>query len=96
MRKTVRLEDNCSGHGCHTPRPTNSASTNVFINNRGSHRLSDTLEVHCCAGTSCHSGITVGGSDNVFVNNRKIGRSLDTVNCGSTLFQGSDNVLCNS
>jgi len=47
MRKAIRFADLCSGHTCFPARPNNSASSNVFINNRGSHRLNDTWNVHC-------------------------------------------------
>lgn len=95
MRGAVRLADFCSGHDCWPPRPTNSASTNVFVNERGSHRKNDTFISHCC-GPNCHPGVTVQGSTNVFVNNREIARKFDQVNCGSTCLQCSENVLINT
>jgi len=47
MPAAVRHTDICSGHGCYPPRPNNQASTNVFINDLGSHRLTDSWAPHC-------------------------------------------------
>ncbi len=90
MPRAVRLGDNCSGHGCFPPRPTNSASDTVLINNRGAHRLGDSLASHCCK--TCHTGTTIGGSSTVFINNRPAARVGDQVTCGSVLQEASDNV----
>lgn len=68
----VRLKDLCSGHGCFPPRPTIEASTDVFVNNRGHHRMDDALAVHCC-GMNCHPSQTCVGSSTVFVNRKTSG-----------------------
>ncbi len=94
MRKTIRLGDLCSSHTCFPPRPNIQASTNVFINERGTHRKTDAWAVHCC-GPACHPGNTAVGSSNVFINGKEMARFGDAINCGSTCFQGSDNVFCN-
>lgn len=52
----ARLQDFCSGHGCYPPRPSISASTDVFVNSRGFHCLGDSWETHCCK--HCHSSTT--------------------------------------
>ena len=41
MPGIVRLGDICTGHGCWPPRANSSASTDVFVNSRGVHRLGD-------------------------------------------------------
>lgn len=41
MPGIVRLGDYCSGHDGYPPRPNIEASTNVFVNGLGIHRLGD-------------------------------------------------------
>lgn len=41
MPGIVRLGDKCSGHDGWPPRPNIEASTNVFVNDLGVHRLGD-------------------------------------------------------
>lgn len=46
MPGVVRLGDMSTGHGCWPGRPSIEASTNVFVNGRGVHRLGDSWAVH--------------------------------------------------
>lgn len=95
MPASSRLQDNCTGHGCWPPRPNNSASTNVFVNNKGSHRKGDSWLPHACPPAPPHGSVTSGGSPNVFVNNKPMARIGDAVACGSLIRDGSSNVFAN-
>lgn len=94
MPASVRLHDICTGHGCFPPRPNATASTNVFINNLGSHKVGDSWLSHCCNG--CHDGVQGSGSPNVYVNTLAMARVGDVISCGSANAQGSPNVFANS
>lgn len=94
MPGAARLSDICTGHGCYPPRPNIQASTNVIINNRGAHRVSDGWAVHCC-GPPCHGSILAKGSPNVYVNGKRLGRCGDAVACGSSVSTCSSNVIVN-
>lgn len=89
---TARLADLCTGHFCFPPRPNIEASTNVFVNSRGHHRMGDMWAVHCC-GTNCHSSTTCLGSTSVFINSKPAARVGDFVCCGSLIMTGSSNVF---
>jgi uncharacterized Zn-binding protein involved in type VI secretion len=91
MPGVVRLGDVCSGHGCWPSRPNDEASSNVIVNNKGTHRLGDHWITHCCE--SCHDGVASSSSLTVFVNSRGVCRIGDSVSCGSTMIQGSSNVF---
>lgn len=93
MPAVTRLGDICTGHGCWPPRPSISASPNVFANFIPVHRQGDKWAVHCCK--SCHGGVLAQGSPNVFVNNKQLGRIADPVSCGSQVASGSPNVFAN-
>ena len=92
MPAVTRLGDNCTGHGCWPPRPNNQASPNVFVNGIAVHRQGDGWAVHCC-GPACHAGNLAAGSATVYVNGKQCGRVGDSVNCGSTVAEGSPNVF---
>lgn len=94
MPAVTRLGDNCTGHGCFPPRPSTSASPNVFVNNIKVHRQGDSWDTHCC-GPSCHSSNLAAGSSTVYVNGKQIGRIGDPVSCGSAVAVGSGNVFAN-
>ena len=91
MPPATRLSDNCTGHPCYPPRPSNSGSPNVITNGLNQMRVSDTYASHCC-GPSCHGGMLASGSSNVNVNNLPAGRQGDAVDCGSCASQHSPNV----
>lgn len=88
----ARLKDLCTGHGVYPPRPTNKASQNVYVNSRGSHRMTDTFEEHCSP-LDCHPGMTIQGSATVFINGLPAARAQDPVDCGSFIMTGSKNVF---
>ena len=94
MPGAVRLGDVCTGHDGYPSRPNTSASTNVYINNIGAHRVQDSWASHC-KGPPCHGSSLAAGSPNVYVNGRKLGRIGDAVACGSRCSTGSSDVLVN-
>lgn len=91
MPAAVRLTDMCTGHGPYPPRPSVSASSNVFINNLGSHGVGDQWAVHCAG--SCHDSKQATGASSVFVNGKAVARLGDMIACGSSNAQGSPNVF---
>lgn len=93
MPAATRLSDVCTGHGCYPPRPSVAGSQNVFTNSLDQMRDGDPYAVHCCS--SCHAGFLANGSPNVFVNSRQAGRVGDSINCGSSVAVGSNNVFIN-
>lgn len=95
MPAAVRYNDICTGHGCFPARPNDQASSDVFYNNLGAHRIGDHWITHCC-GDSCHDSNQSSGSPNVFVNNIAQARVGDSVACGSSNATGSPNVFVNN
>jgi uncharacterized Zn-binding protein involved in type VI secretion len=94
MPAIVRLGvDNSAGH-CFEPRPTNTASNNVFINGIPAVRVTDYWPPHRC-GKSSHDGVSATGSPNVFVNGLPVHRIGDSISCGDIAGNGSPNVFCN-
>ena len=93
MPGVCRLGDVCTGHGPYPPRPNIQASTNVFANGRGVHRLGDAWAIHCYK--KCHDGKLTSGSSNTIINNLGAGRCGDSVNCGSSVATCSSNVIIN-
>ncbi len=92
MPAVARLGDKCSGHGCFPPRANDSASSDVFVNGIGAHRVGDTWVEHTCNKKTHDSTLSVGSST-VFVNGKAVGRIGDDVACGSVIAQGSPNVF---
>jgi uncharacterized Zn-binding protein involved in type VI secretion len=92
MPSITRLGDQCTGHGCFPPRPNVAASSDVFVNGIGAHRVGDGWATHCC-GPSCHNSTAAAGSSTVFVNGRALMRIGDSIGCGSLVAQGSGNVF---
>ena len=97
MPAVCRLGDICTGHACFPPRSNSSASENVFVNNRGWHRLGDGWDVHTCTHPSIphgsHDSVLASGSSSVYVNGQSAGRIGDNVACGSSVATGSPNVF---
>lgn len=91
MPAATRLGDICSGHGCFPSRPNSSASSNVFINGLGAHRVTDTWQPHSCITT--HDSYLAAGSSSVFINGLAASRIGDPVECGSTVLSGSPDVF---
>lgn len=92
MPAVVRLGDMCTGHQGFPPRPSDSASPDVFINNIPAVRVGDHWVPHS-AGRSTHDGVQSIGSATVFVNNMPLARVGDEISCGSYNAQGSPNVF---
>jgi len=86
-----RLGDLCTGHGCFPSRPNAGASSNVFVNSLGVHRVGDPWQSHCCV--VCHGANQETGSPTVFANGMAIARIGDGVSCGSRNKTGSANVF---
>ena len=93
MAGVVRLGDMSTGHGAWPPRANISASTNVFVNGKGAHRVGDGWAVHCNPTPECHSGVASSGSSSVYVNGRAITRIGDAISCGDSMATGSNNVF---
>lgn len=91
MPAIVRFGDLSAGIDAF-PTAASTASTNVFVNNKGVHRNGDMWIPH---GVPLHSRISVGGSLNVFVNNKRVMRVGDSISCNDKAGQGSLNVFCN-
>ena len=85
----TRLGDSCTGHGSWPPRPSTSASPNVYANGIPVHRQGDSWAVHCNPLPECHGGTLASGSSSVYVNGKQIGRIGDLVSCGSSVASGS-------
>jgi uncharacterized Zn-binding protein involved in type VI secretion len=94
MPPVVRLGDMSTGHSCWPAIANDEASTNVFANNLGVHRVGDTQLSHCC-GPVCHVGTQITGSPNVFANNKAVARIGDNYSCGDHDAEGSPNVFAN-
>ena len=97
MPGAVRLHDVSTGHPhCFPSRPNIEASSDVFINSRGAHRLGDAWAVHgACSDHSPHDGVASGGSPNVFVNGKSLCRIGDPISCGDSMMTGSSDVIVN-
>lgn len=93
-RATTRIGDTCTGHDGFPPRSNTSGSSDVFVNNIGVHRVTDTWATHTDNDTT-HGGTLVTGSSTVFANNLAVGRIGDSINgvCASAVAQGSPNVF---
>ncbi|WP_041785148.1 PAAR domain-containing protein [Rhodospirillum centenum] len=94
MPAVTRLGDICTGHGCWPPRPSASASPDVFVNGIAVHRQGDAWAAHTCPSIpETHASVLAAGSSSVYVNGRQIGRIGDPVACGSSVATGSPNVF---
>lgn len=91
----TRLGDKSTGHGCcFIPVPLITASTNVYINNKGCGRRTDAYPEH--GGCEIHRpdiDHISGGSTTVFVNGLNIARIGDPIDNGGTVAEGSPNVF---
>ena len=92
MPAIVRKNDNCSGHDLCPPRPSATASPDVFCNGQPVVRYGDTMELHGCPVHPPHSG-THDGQHTVFVNGRSIQAVGDPISCGSVCAEGSPDVF---
>lgn len=86
--------DQCSGHDGFNPRICDSGSPNVFVNNKAVVRVGDHWITHTDNNNN-HDSTSATGSPNVFANGKAKCRIGDSVECGSTMANGSSNVLVN-
>lgn len=101
MNGAARLLDLCTGHphpadGGRFPSRINiTASDDVFVNDRGAHRVGDLWDKHKCTvnPSHIHDGIQIQGSSTVFVNDRPKARIGDQISCGSQVMTGSSDVI---
>lgn len=91
MAGVARIHDQCTGHDCFSARASVSASSDVFVNGLGAHRVGDAWDVHTCI--SSHDSVLAAGSSTVRVNGRALGRIGDIIACGSSVATGSMNVF---
>lgn len=91
MSGVALLGDVCTGHGCWPSRPNDQASTDVFVNSKGVHRVGDHWAKHKCG--SEHDSTLAVGSSTVFVNSKPVGRIGDRIQCGSFIKTGSSDVI---
>lgn len=92
MPAISRLGDLTTGHDSFPPRPSDSASSDVFINGIGAVRIGDHFALHCNPFT-CHDGVESSGSSTVFINGRAAARIGDSISCGDIIAEGSQNVF---
>lgn len=95
MPGAARLSDVCTGHACWPSRPNDQASSDVFVNGRGIHRVGDHWLQHTCPSTppETHDSILGKGSSTVFANGKAVGRIGDSIICGSLIQSGSSDVF---
>ena len=89
--RASRLGDMCTGHGAYPPRASTGGSSDVFINGIPAHRVGDSWTTHCDP-SGCHGGTTSGGSSTVYINGKAAARVGDSVDCGSGIAEGSNDV----
>lgn len=92
MPGVTLLSDLCSGHDCFSPRVSDTASSDVFVEGRGIHRQGDHWIVHTCK-KNTHDSVLAVGSSSVFVNGLGCGRIGDAIECGSIVATGSSTVF---
>lgn len=92
MPGVTLLSDLCSGHDCFSPRVSDTASSDVFVEGRGIHRQGDHWIVHICK-KNTHDSVLAVGSSSVFVNGLGCGRIGDAIECGSIVATGSSTVF---
>ena len=94
MPAATREGDLTSGHGCFPPTAiTSTPASKTFINNRLASVIGALVATHFC-GTTTHAGRTVtSGSGRVIIEGKEATRIGDSINCGDTVGQGSDNVI---
>lgn len=89
MPAVARLGDLCTGHPGAIPRPNTSASTDVFVNGLGVHRVGDAWAPYP---GHAHPGVTISGSSTVFANGMAVARVGDDVDCTSKIAAGDPGV----
>lgn len=93
MPAASRKGDLTAGHGCFPPTVITGSCSTVFINGILASVLGSSVAKHRC-GKTVHSNRNVSsGSGSVFIENIATTRIGDSVNCGDTIGQGSENVI---
>lgn len=95
MPAAARKGDLSTGHGCFPPTICRDpVSTRTFINSLLAQIQSSTHLEHRC-GTVHLEEVrkTNNGSQTVFIENKRAQRIGDSIICGDTVGQGSDNVF---
>lgn len=94
MPAATRRGDLTSGHGCFPPTAiTSTLASKTFINNILASVIGGSVATHFC-GRTTHAGRTItSGSSKVIIEGRDATRIGDSVNCGDTIGQGSNNVI---
>ena len=95
MPGAVRIGDMSAGHPhCYPATPAVGCSDNVIINGRGAVRLNDGWQTHgACPVHSPHAGTSSSGSGTVFINGLPACRIGDSISCGDTMAEGSNDVI---
>ncbi len=93
MPAATRLSDANSGHDACPPATLASGSSNVYINGKPAGRVGDAYAPHGCKDHPSHVGNISSGAPHVFINDKPAARVGDSVSCGSTVAEGSDNVI---
>lgn len=88
-----RLGDFESGHDCHFPVTTVTASPNVVINKIPACSEGNITAPHNCPDKPPHPDKIVKGSKKVFINKRGAARIGDLLSGGAVMTQGSHTVL---
>lgn len=91
MPQAVRIQDICTGHDCHPPRPVTEGSFNVFFEKRGAVNNTHLWMVHECE-EDVHPGFGAS-SQTVFVNGSPAMAVGDPINCGSFCMTGANTVF---
>lgn len=89
----TRLGDITTGHDSFPPRPSVTASEDVFADGIGIVRLGDTYAVHCNPTPTCHDGVSTTTAQTVFVNGQPITTVGSSVSCGDFVAVGSQSVF---
>lgn len=91
MPQAVRIQDICTGHDCHPPRPVIECSFDVFMEKRGAVNSTHLWMVHTCDGDP-HPGLGIGVST-VNINGSPAMRVGDSIDCGSSCMTGATTVF---
>ena len=91
MTGVTRLGDSATNTHDGGSFTNDSASNNVFVNNKQVHRVGDHWVPHKL-GNGSHDTTSAQGSTSVYANNKNIMRIGDSTSCGSIVVSGSPDV----
>lgn len=88
--------DASTGHGGYVPRPnTPNGSASVIVNGHGVVRVTDPWPSHTDpVPPDTHTGSQSTGSTTVFADGLAVARIGDSISCGDSVAEGSDDVIC--